>query len=103
MSDVKPSSEKTYPERQCMACREHKPKRELLKVTRSPEGDVYLDQSGKGAGRGAYICPRPACLKRVIKSKALERSLKCKLDETVYRALDKAIDTIAREAESGKG
>lgn len=66
--------QKKIPMRQCLGCREMKPKRELIRVVRSPEGEISLDFKGKAPGRGAYICPAPACLKQAIKAKALERA-----------------------------
>ena len=71
-----------------MGCREHKPKKELVRVVRSPEGDVSIDSTGRKAGRGSYICPNPECLKKVRKSKALERSLKVSIGPEVYDALE---------------
>lgn len=56
--------QKKIPMRQCLGCREMKPKRELIRVVRSPEGEISLDFKGKAPGRGAYICPAPACLKQ---------------------------------------
>lgn len=55
---------KKIPMRQCLGCREMKPKRELIRVVRSPEGEISLDFRGKKPGRGAYVCPDPECLKR---------------------------------------
>ena len=69
------AAEKKIPMRQCLGCREMKPKKDLLRVVRSPEGSVTIDGRGKASGRGAYICPDPACLNKAIRSKALERSL----------------------------
>ena len=65
---------KKTPMRQCVGCRTMKAKRELIRVVRSPEGVVSLDPTGKKAGRGAYVCPDPECLRKAIKSKALERA-----------------------------
>ena len=56
--------QRKIPMRQCMGCRERKPKRELIRVVRSPEGAVSLDFQGKAPGRGAYLCPDPNCLKK---------------------------------------
>ena len=66
---------KKIPMRQCLGCREMKQKRELIRVVRSPEGEVTLDSRGKKPGRGAYVCPSGDCLKRAVKSKALSRAL----------------------------
>jgi predicted RNA-binding protein YlxR (DUF448 family) len=65
-----------------------KPKRELIRVVRSPEGEISLDFHGKKPGRGAYLCPDPACLKRVRKAKALERAFSMAVPEEVYEALE---------------
>ena len=66
---------KSIPIRQCMGCREQKPKKELIRVVRSPEGEVSLDFRGKAPGRGAYLCRNADCLKKAVRSKALDRSL----------------------------
>ena len=79
---------KTIPQRQCMGCRERKPKPELIRVVRSPEGSVDLDFRGKANGRGAYLCPKLECLKKAIRSKALERSLETPIPESVYQRLE---------------
>lgn len=79
---------KKIPMRQCLGCREMKPKRELIGVVRSPEGEISLDFRGKKPGRGAYVCPAPECLKRVRKSRALERAFSAQLPAQVYDALE---------------
>jgi len=82
--------QKKIPQRQCMGCRERKAKKELIRVVRGTDGVVSLDFSGKLNGRGAYLCPDPACLKKAEKSKALERSLETEIPQEVY-------DRLARE------
>ena len=84
--------QKKIPQRQCMGCRERKNKRELIRVVRSPEGNVGLDFGGKLNGRGAYLCPNPECLKRAIRSKALDRSLEVEIPEEVYARLEKEME-----------
>ena len=84
--------QKKIPQRQCMGCRERKPKRELIRVVRTPEGDVKLDFGGKMNGRGAYICPQSECLKKAIRSKALDRSLEVTIPEDVYARLQKEME-----------
>ncbi len=74
--------------RQCVGCREMKPKRELIRVVRSPEGAVSLDFRGKLPGRGAYVCPDGACLAKARKSRALERAFGVPLPDEVYEALE---------------
>lgn len=80
--------QKKVPQRQCLGCREMKPKRDLIRVVRSPEGCVSLDKKGKSPGRGAYVCPSPECLKKAIRSKALERALETKIPEDLYLSLE---------------
>lgn len=84
--------QKKIPQRQCMGCRERKPKRELIRVVRTPEGAVSLDFSGKMNGRGAYLCPDPECLKKALRSKALDRSLEVTIPEDVYHRLEKEME-----------
>ena len=79
---------KKIPMRQCLGCREHKPKKELIRVVRSPEGAVSLDFRGKLPGRGAYVCPQADCLARARKSRALERAFETALPPEVYEALE---------------
>ena len=79
---------KKIPVRQCLGCREHKPKPELIRVVRSPEGEVSLDFKGKKPGRGAYVCPDPECLKKARKSRALERAFSAPLPDEVWEALE---------------
>lgn len=78
---------KKIPMRQCVGCREMKPKRELVRVVRSADGEISVDFRGKAPGRGAYLCPDPACLKRAIRAKALERNLDTAIPQAVYERL----------------
>ena len=79
--------QKKIPMRLCLGCREMKPKRELIRVVRSPEGAITLDSRGKSPGRGAYLCPDPACLAKARKSRALERALETAIPPEIYDAL----------------
>ena len=88
--------EKKIPMRQCLGCREMKPKRELIRVVRSPEGEISLDFKGKSPGRGAYVCPRPDCLKKAVKARAIERALNTTIPAEIYERLE-------REMEVGNG
>ena len=83
---------KHIPIRHCVACREGKPKAELIRVLRSPEGTVGIDGTGKANGRGAYLCRSADCLKKAQKNRGLERQLKQTLDPSVYDALLRGID-----------
>ena len=84
--------QKKIPQRQCMGCRERADKRDLIRVVRTPAGEVQLDFSGKLGGRGAYICPKAECLKKAQKSKALERSLEVPIPDEVYARLSREIE-----------
>ena len=84
--------QKKIPQRQCMGCRERKAKRELIRIVRQPDGNVSLDFGGKMNGRGAYICPNPECLKKVRKSKALDRSLEVTIPDEVYDRLEREME-----------
>ena len=84
--------QKKIPQRQCMGCRERKAKRELIRVVRCTDGEVRLDFGGKMNGRGAYICPDSECLKKVRKSRALDRSLEVPIPEEVYDRLEKEME-----------
>ena len=84
---------KRIPERQCVGCSEGRPKPELLRVVRSPEGAVSLDFTGKKSGRGAYICRNTSCLKKARKSRRLEKNLDCVIPDEVYDALEKELVT----------
>lgn len=84
--------EKKIPMRQCLGCREMKPKKELIRVVRSPEGNISLDFKGKASGRGAYVCSDARCLKKAIKTKALERAFSTQIPEEIYQALEKEME-----------
>lgn len=84
--------QKKIPMRQCLGCREMKPKRELIRAVKSPEGDVSLDFKGKAAGRGAYICPSKDCLKKAMKAKALERAFSAQIPSEVYEQLEEQME-----------
>jgi len=89
---------KKIPMRQCLGCREMKMKRELIRVVRSPEGEVSLDYKGKKPGRGAYVCPDAGCLKRAEKSKALSRAFGIPIPPEVVDALREEITAAAAAA-----
>jgi len=83
---------KKIPLRQCLGCREMKPKRELIRAVRSPEGEVSLDFTGKKPGRGAYVCHSADCLKRAIKSKALSRAFGVEIPQSILEALHEQME-----------
>jgi predicted RNA-binding protein YlxR (DUF448 family) len=83
---------KKVPLRQCLGCREMKPKRDLIRIVRLPDdGGVILDFTGKANGRGAYICPKPECLKRVRKSGAAGRQLNVTIPPEVWEQLEEQV------------
>ena len=82
---------KRIPERQCLGCNEHKPKKELLRVVRTPDGEILLDFTGKKSGRGAYICRDVSCLKKARKSKRIDRALDVCVPEEVYDRMEREL------------
>ncbi len=82
---------KRVPVRRCVGCGEHFPKKELVRVLRTPEGEIVLDLTGKLSGRGAYICKTLSCLKKARKSKRIETSLECPVPDTVYDRMEEEI------------
>ena len=78
---------KKIPLRMCTGCMEMKPKKELIRVVRSKEGEVSVDSTGKKAGRGAYICKSSECLEKAFKAKRLSRNLEVNIDEKIYNRL----------------
>ena len=78
---------KKIPLRMCTGCMEMKPKKELIRVVKSQDGDVSVDLTGKKAGRGAYICKNIECLEKAIKSKRLENNFETKIDNEIYESL----------------
>ena len=82
---------KKVPERKCMGCNEKRPKKELIRVVRTPEGDVVIDLVGKKSGRGAYICKSLSCLKKARQKKRLEASLECEIPDDVYAVMEEEL------------
>lgn len=85
---------KKIPMRMCVGCREMKPKKELIRVVRAPDGSVSMDPVGKKPGRGAYVCRNAACLQRAIKQRQLERQLEVQLTEEVAVQLRQELDSL---------
>lgn len=83
--------QRKIPMRQCLGCNEHKPKIELIRILRTPEGEITLDTTGKKSGRGAYICKNPACLKKVRKNRRAESNLGVSIPEEVWDQLEAAL------------
>ena len=87
------AAQKKIPMRQCLGCREHKPKRELVRVVRSPEGEVSLDLTGKLNGRGAYLCRSAACLQKAVRSSALSRAFGTAVPKEVLSRLEQELES----------
>ncbi|HIU79914.1 MAG TPA: YlxR family protein [Candidatus Coproplasma excrementipullorum] len=79
---------KKIPLRQCIACRELKPKKEMLRIVKNKEGAIFLDFSGKAQGRGAYICDDENCIKKLRKQRLINKVFSCEVDESVYAAIE---------------
>ncbi len=84
--------------RMCVACREMKPKKELIRVVRTPEGEIVADETGRKNGRGAYLCRSEACLNKALKIRALDRALEQPLSEAAVDALRQVIAGGGNEA-----
>ncbi|MBQ8782323.1 MAG: YlxR family protein [Clostridia bacterium] len=82
---------KKVPMRKCTGCGEMKPKKELVRVVKSPEGDVSLDLTGKKNGRGAYVCKDAACLKKAQKSKRIERAFDCAIPDEIFEKMEQEL------------
>ena len=82
---------KKIPLRMCSGCGQHLPKKELVRVVRSAEGELSVDLTGRKPGRGAYLCPKVDCLKKARKARRLERSLDCQIPDEVYQKLEEEI------------
>lgn len=85
--------QRKIPERMCVGCQEMKSKKELLRVVRSPEGEISVDATGKKAGRGAYVCATEQCLVKAVKEKRLERALKHAIEADVFNKLRGGLKT----------
>ena len=84
--------QRKIPLRRCTGCNEQKPKKELVRVVRSPQGEIALDRVGKMPGRGAYLCPSAQCLVKARKAKRLERALDAQIPPEVYERIEQEIE-----------
>ena len=89
---MQPQKIKKIPQRQCLGCNEHRPKKELMRVVKRPDGSVELDLVGKVSGRGAYICRDIKCFRRARKSRRIEHNLECTISEEIYDAMEREIE-----------
>ncbi len=83
---------KKIPMRRCIVCREMKAKRELIRIVKSPEGEISIDRTGRMNGRGAYLCNHPSCFAKARKTKALNREFKIEIPDDIYEALEKQME-----------
>ena len=82
---------KKVPLRRCAGCNEQKSKKEFVRVVRTPEGEIILDETGKANGRGVYLCPSKACLQKARKAKRLERNLDTSIPDEIYALLEEKL------------
>jgi hypothetical protein len=80
--------EKKIPVRMCVACRELKEKRSMLRVVKNSDGKIFLDFSSKASGRGAYVCDNPACINKLKKQRILNKVFSCAVEEEIYSAIE---------------
>lgn len=86
------------PMRMCIGCGENKPKKELIRIVKSPEGEISLDFTGKKSGRGAYICYHVSCLQQARKNRRLEKSFSCRIRTEVYEVMQNALSEADRDS-----
>ena len=79
------------PERKCVGCGERKTKMELVRVLRTPEGEICIDRTGKKSGRGAYLCRDAACLAKAVKANRLQTALSCEIPDSIIAAIEKEL------------
>ncbi len=82
---------RSIPMRKCTGCNEKKPKKELVRVVRSPEGEVSLDLTGKKPGRGAYVCRNAECMAKAKKAKRFDRAFSCEIPDEVYDRMEQEL------------
>ena len=82
------SQARKIPMRKCIGCQEMKSKKEMLRVVKNKEGEVFIDFTGKAAGRGAYLCDRPDCVKKLKKARLLNKTFSCEIPDSVYERIE---------------
>ena len=78
----------------CIGCREMKEKKELLRIVKSPEGEISADPTGRKPGRGAYLCKKAECLQKAIRQKQIERAFECRLNDETRAALESSLEAL---------
>ena len=97
-----PQNTKKVPMRKCMGCNETKPKKELIRIVREPDGKITLDERGKVSGRGVYICPDINCFAKVKKTGRLARCLEAEIPDGIYEALEECFKKIEASSEKSE-
>ena len=92
MSQRQQTATKKKPQRTCLGCREVRNKNELVRIVRTPEGEVIVDAKGRANGRGAYICSNAECLRKAVRTKALDRALKVEIPEAIIESLARDLE-----------
>jgi len=85
-------SQKKIPQRKCITCQDRNSKKTLIRIVKNKDGEIFVDNTGKANGRGAYICASKECLEKAIKTRALNRAFKLEISEKVYNDLSEEID-----------
>ena len=91
MAATQQKPQKKMPERKCVGCNERRPKNELVRVLRTPEGEIGVDRTGKKSGRGAYLCRSTACFAKAIKARRLQTALECEIPDNIIAAIEKEL------------
>lgn len=92
--------QKKIPMRLCIGCGQNQPKKNMIRVVKSPEQEISLDLTGKKSGRGAYLCKNPSCLAQAMKQHRLERSFSCKISQEVYERMQHVLSESESSAET---
>ena len=90
---MQPTQQRKIPIRKCSGCQERFPKSELIRVLRTPEGEIVLDLTGKKNGRGAYLCKNPLCIKKAKKGGRIASALECTIPEEIYTRLEEELSS----------
>ena len=83
---------KKIPQRMCTGCMEMKPKKELIRIVKNKEGEVFVDPTGKKNGRGAYVCRNSECLEKAFKNKRIQKNLEIQIDDALYDSLKEQVE-----------
>ncbi|MDE5754090.1 MAG: YlxR family protein [Oscillospiraceae bacterium] len=92
--------QKKIPMRLCIGCGQNQPKKNMIRVVKSPDQEISLDLTGKKSGRGAYLCKNPSCLTQAMKQHRLERSFSCKISQEVYERMQHVLSESESSAET---